>query len=276
MSNVIGLIAGEGRLPVILAEAVRARGLHLICIVIDGEHTDLARLSDHIYRVGFGEMERILDALGTHGVRRVLLAGRAPRAKVIGGGDRSFRRWVEGSSDRGDHALFLEVVQRLAQLGIDVLSPLEFIRDRLTPPGVLTSRRPTSEEQDDIALGMRVARTIAALDLGQTLVLKRGVMLAVEAAEGTDQTIRRGGTLAEGAVVVKAARPHQDERFDLPTAGAQTVVALRDARASVLALEAGRTLLLDRAEAVAAADAAGVAIVGVEFQGSGVRGQGSG
>ena len=264
--EVVGLIAGEGRLPVVIAEAVRARGLRLICVMIDGEPADLARLADHIYRAGFGEMERILDALRTHGVRRVLLAGQFARAKVIGSGDRSFRRWVEGASDRGDQALFLESAQRLAGLGIEVLSPLEFIRDLLTPPGVLTSRWPTAEEQDDIALGMHVARAIAALDLGQTLVLKRGVMLAVEAAEGTDQTIRRGGTQAEGAVVVKAARPQQDERFDLPTAGTQTIVTMRDARASVLALEAGRTLLLDRAEVVAAADAAAIAIVGVVLE----------
>ena len=264
MTDVVGLIAGDGRLPVVLAAAVKSRGLRLVCVMITGEQAELVRLADHAYRVGFGDLHRILEAFGTHGVRRVLLAGRTPRASLIGGGDRAFRQWVEGASDRSDHGLFQQGVQRLAALGIEVASPLEFVRDLLTPEGVLSKRLPTDEEWDDARAGMRIAKTIAALDIGQTIVLKRGVMLAVEAAEGTDQTIRRAGTISDGAVVVKAARPHQDERFDLPTAGMQTIQALRDARAAVLALEAGRTLLVDRAEAIAAADAAGIAIVGVE------------
>lgn len=246
-----------------LAAAVKSRGLRLVCIMINGEQGELVRLADHSYRVGFGELHRILEAFGTHGVRRVLLAGRTPRASLIAGGDRAFRQWMEGASDRSDHGLFQQGVERLAGLGIEVASPLEFVHDLLTPRGVLTKRSPTDEEWDDARTGMRIAKKIAGLDIGQTLVLKRGVMLAVEAAEGTDQTIRRAGTITDGAIVVKASRPHQDERFDLPTAGAQTVHALRDARAAVLALEAERTLLVDRAEALAAADAAGIAIVGL-------------
>lgn len=275
-SDVIGLIAGDGRLPVVLAAAVKSRGHRLVCVMINGEQTELARLADHAYRVGFGELHRILEAFATHGVRRVLLTGRAPRERFLGGGDSAFRQWMEGSSDRRDHALFQQGVQRLAGLGIEVASPLEFVGDLLTPAGVLTRRSPTDEEWHDARAGMQVAKTIAALDIGQTLVLKRGIMLAVEAAEGTDETIRRGGAIAEGAVVVKASRPHQDERFDLPTAGVQTVYALRDARAVVLVLEAGQTLLVDRAETVAAADAAGIAIVGLEATGFGVRGSGFG
>lgn len=274
MDETIGLIAGDGRLPIVLAAAVKSRGHRLVCVMINGEQNELAALADHAYRVRFGELHRILEAFATHGVRRVLLTGRAPRANVIGAGDPAFRQWVEGASDRSDHALFLQGVQRLAGLGIEVASPLEFVRDLLMPEGVLTQRAPTDEEWEDARLGMRLAKTIAALDIGQTLVLKRGVMLAVEAAEGTDQTIRRAGTIAGAAVVVKSSRPQQDERFDLPTAGVQTMHALRDARAAVLVLEAGRTLLVDRAEAIAAADAAGITIVGLEGPGLDVRGSG--
>jgi DUF1009 family protein len=276
LSETIGLIAGDGRLPVVLAAAVKSRGHRLVCVMINGEQAELARLADHSYRVGFGELHRILEAFAAHGVRRVLLTGRAPRANVIGSGDRAFRQWVEGASDRSDHALFLQGVQHLRGLGIEVASPLEFVRDLLVPNGILTKRTPTDEEWDDARAGMRIAKTIAALDIGQTVVLKRGVILAVEAAEGTDQTIRRAGTIAGSAVVVKSSRPHQDERFDLPTAGVQTIQVLRDARASVLALEAERTLLVDRADAIAAADAAGIAIVGLKAEVSGARGQGSG
>jgi DUF1009 family protein len=122
---------------------------------------------------------------------------------------------------------------------------------------------------------MSVAQTMAALDVGQTVVLKRGVMLAVEAAEGTDATIRRGGSMAAGSVVVKAARPNQDLRFDLPTIGMQTVALLEEIRATALAVEAGKTLLLNRPDALAAADRASITVVGVEPRALEIRGSGS-
>lgn len=267
--DVIGLIAGDGRLPVILAAAVKSRGHRLVCVMIDGEQAELAKLADHAYRVGFGELHRILEALAAHGVRRVLLTGRAPRAGFLSGGDIAFQQWFGSAPDRADQGLFQQGLQRLAGLGIEVASPLEFVSDLLTPSGALTKRSPTDEEWRDARTGMEAAKTIASLDIGQTLILKRGVILAVEAAEGTDQAIRRAGAIAAGSVVVKVSRPHQDERFDLPTTGMQTVHALRDARAAVLALEAGRTLLVDRSESIAAADAAGIAIVGLAPTGFG-------
>src|SRR5439155_588896 len=142
-------------------------------------------------------------------------------------------------------------------------SSLECVPERAVPADVATRRVPTEHEWHDIRLGLSVARAVAALDAGQTVVLKRGVILAVEAAEGTDAAIRRGGGLAAGTVVVKAARPDQDPRFDLPTIGAQTVALLQDVGAAVLAVEAGKTLLLDRHEAVAVADQAGIVLVDV-------------
>lgn len=263
--EVISLIAGAGRFPVVVAEAIKARGHPLVCITVQGDGAELAPLADYHYRATFGEMQQIITILGTHGVRRVVLAGQTSRTQLIGGGDEKFHQWLAAAGDRRDHLVFLQGVRQLAQQGIEVASPLEFVGDLAVPPAVLTARRPSDAEWDDIRLGMTIARAMAGLDVGQTVVLTRGVILAVEAAEGTDETIRRGGAMAEGAVVTKAARPNQDDRFDLPTIGLQTVATLRAARASVLAVEAGRTLLLDRGPTIAAADAAGITILGVQL-----------
>ncbi len=262
--DAIGLIAGGGNLPLVLAKAVKARGHPLVCLALDDADAALVSLADHTYRVQFGQVEDVIAALRRHGARRVLMVGRVSRTDLVDRGDALFRRWLGEAPDRRDHNVFRRGVQRLHDLGVEVASPLEFAPELAVPADVLTRRAPTEPEWHDIRLGLSVARTVAALDAGQTVVLKRGVILAVEAAEGTDAAIRRGAGLAAGSVVVKAARPDQDPRFDLPTIGAQTVALLRDVGATVLAVEAGKTLLLDRHEAVAVADQSGIALVGVD------------
>ncbi len=273
--EVIGLIAGTGRLPPILAEAVKTRGHRLVCVTVEGEGKAVAEIADYSYRTAFGQIDQILAIFRSHEVHRVLLAGRVPRTLLVGGGDAGFRQGLAGLSDRRDHNVFLLFEQLLAQIGANVASPLEFVNDLVVKAGALTLRVPSSREWEDIRLGMTVACDVAALDVGQTVVVKDGVILAVEAAEGTDATIQRGGGMTDGACVVKVARPKQDDRFDLPTIGTQTIETLRLARASVLAVEAGRTLLLDRAQSVAAADRGGIALVGVEPAAVGARSSGS-
>jgi len=265
----IGLIAGGGSLPLFLARAVKSRGHLLVCLALEGADPALARLADHTYQIRFGQMGDAVAALQRHGATRVLLAGRVSRTGLLDGGDALFRRVVAEAADRRDQTVFTQVLARMRDLGFDVLSPLEFAPDLVVPSGVLTRRSPSDEEWADIRLGMVVARTAAALDVGQTVVLKRGVILAVEAAEGTDAAIRRGGTMAEGVVVAKAARPAQDLRFDLPAVGAQTIALLQEVGASALAVEAGKTLLLERTDALAAADRAGITCVGVDLPPSG-------
>lgn len=262
--DAIGLVAGGGSLPLVLAKAVKARGHPLVCLALEGADSALLPLADHSYQVQFGQIEEVIAALKRHGARRVLMVGRVSRTDLLDRGDAVFRRWLSGAPDRRDQTVFLRGLQRLRDLGVEVASPLEFAPELAVPAGALTRRVPTETEWDDIRLGISVARTVAALDAGQTVVLKRGVILAVEAAEGTDATIRRGGSMAVGSVVVKAARPDQDPRFDLPTIGVQTIALLQEVSATVLAVEAGKTLLLDRATALAAADRAGIAVVGVE------------
>jgi DUF1009 family protein len=261
--DVIGLIAGEGELPVQLARAARAAGHRVLAISVEGDAAALEGIADEIHRVGFGELRRIIDLLAAGGARAVLFAGGVSRARLVGEGDETFRSLAGEGGGRGDQTVF-EVGRRLLeQAGITVASPLQFLGHLRVAEGVLTRARPSASEWADVRLGLRAARAAAGLEFGQTVVLRRGVILAVEGAEGTDETIRRGGRLASGAVVVKAARPRQDERFDLPAAGPRTLRAMAEVGARVLALEAGRTLLLDREETVAIADRAGIALAGV-------------
>ncbi len=271
----IGLIAGGGTLPLVLADAVKSLGHPLVCLVLEGADPSLARLADYTYPVQFGQMEAVITTLKRHGVVRMLVAGWVSRTDLLGRGDALFQHSLGDATDRRDQKVFMQVLPRMRELGLEIISPLEFVPDLVVPAGVLTARAPTGPEWDDIRLGMSVAQTMAALYVGQTVVLKRGVMLAVEAAEGTDATIRRGGSMAAGSVVVKAARPNQDLRFDLPTIGMQTVALLEEIRATALAVEAGKTLLLNRPDALAAADRASITVVGVEPRALEIRGSGS-
>lgn len=260
----LGLIAGGGRLPVVLAEAARAQGYRLVVIAVERAAEDAALPAAAVYQAGAGELVRLVEILRSEGARRVLLAGRVSRARLIGEGDAAFRERLDRLAERGDQTVFRQVVVDLfARAGITIASPLEFVSHLLVAEGTLTRRSPSADEWEDVRAGFRLARGVATLDLGQTVVVKRGVVLAVEAAEGTDETIRRGGRFARGVVATKAARPDQDERFDVPAAGLGTVQALAEVGGSVLALEAGRTLLLDRPECLAAADRAGIAVVGI-------------
>jgi DUF1009 family protein len=260
----LGLIAGGGRLPVVLAEAARAQGYRLIVIAVERAAHDAALPASAVYEAGAGELARLVEILRGEGARRVLLAGRVSRARLVGEGDAAFRERLDRLIDRGDQTVFRQIIVDLfGRAGITIASPLEFISHLLVAEGTLTRRSPSADEWEDVRAGFRLARGIATLDLGQTVVVKRGVVLAVEAAEGTDEAIRRGGRFARGVVATKAARPDQDERFDVPAAGLGTVQALAEVGGSVLALEAGRTLLLDRPDCLGAADRAGIAVVGI-------------
>jgi len=262
--EVIGLIAGEGRLPVLLAQAARSAGYRVVAVTVEGDGGGLRAVADESHRAGFGEFQRILAILAARGVRTAVFAGRVSRARLVAEGDPAFRARLSRLDDRGDQVLFQQVaVDLLGRAGITVVSPLKFVGHLRMEEGVLTRSAPTEDETRDARAGLALARTIAALDVGQTVVLRRGAVLAVEAAEGTDETIRRGGRMAPGVVVAKAARPHQDERFDIPTVGLGTLETMAAVGARVLAVEAGATLLLDRDSCLEVADRSGIAVVGL-------------
>src|SRR3972149_2308792 len=225
----VGLLAGGGRLPEGRARAVRARGRRLVCVQIVGENPALEALADVFARLSLEKWEQLLDLWQRHGVREVLVAGSIRRSDLLArlsGGDAVVRGFLERLPDRRDQSVLDAVAGVLQFLGIRILDQMAYIRDHVPEPGLLAGGPPSAVEQSDVEMGLSVARTLADLDVGQTVVLKQGVILAVEAAEGTDATIRRGGAMTPAAVVVKVSRPRQDPRFDVPTVGPETIESM--------------------------------------------------
>jgi len=264
----LGLVAGRGLLPIEVARAARRAGRSVAAVGFPGE-TDprVAESADSLAWVRPGEVGAILDALAAAGVREAVLAGAVPKAALwsdperLGADDRG-RALLAGLRDRRDGSILAGVARLLRERGIRLLGQAQLVSELVGGPGPLGGILPTPAQLSDAAFAWPIARALAKLDLGQTLVVLDRAVLAVEAAEGTDAAIRRAGTIARGAVVVKRARPGHDPRFDLPTVGADTLAAMRDAGATALFFEAGSTLVLEREALVAAADGFGIAVFG--------------
>lgn len=261
----LGIIAGGGELPRIAAAEARRQGRRVVAVAIQGE-TDprLAEVADATHWVRLGQLGAVVKALRSEAVEEALLLGKIEITKIFSRirPDLLAAKVFLTARDRRGDTLLETIVQALEAEGIRILPTPEFLGPVLLAPGRLTRRAPSDAERQDIALGREVAKQVAALRIGQTVVVKRGTVVAVESVEGTDAAVRRGGALARGGVVVvKVSRPDQDLRFDLPTIGPGTLDALREAEATALALEAGRTLLLDRERFVTAADAMKLAVV---------------
>jgi DUF1009 family protein len=213
-----------------------------------------------------GQVGKLIRAFKEAGVTRAVMAGGVSRGRLFRDFRPDFRalaiirRVGAGHDDRILRGLAAE----LEKEGITIVSSLLYLDELLAQPGPLSRRRPTAAELEDIGYGFRIAKEVGRLDLGQCVVVRRQVVTALEAIEGTDDTIRRGGRLAgKGAVVVKVSKPGQDLRFDLPTVGKNTIEVMAEVEAGVLAVEAGKTLIFDRQEMVALADKAGIAVWGV-------------
>lgn len=262
--DAVGLIAGAGSFPEVLGGAVKAAGRTLVCVQVAGDSAVLPAVADLYRRLPAGALGEVLATLRSRAVREVLVSGRFPRTEALAGGDAVRDAVLDRLSDRRDTALLEGLADVLATVGMELIEQVRFVGDLLATPGVLGAHAPTAEEEADIRLGRAVARRLADLDVGQTLILRRGVILAVEAAEGTDATIRRAGAMASQAVVVKVSRNHQDPRFDIPAIGPDTIAVMRGAAARVLCVDARRTLLLDRERLIRAADEAGIAVVAVD------------
>jgi len=270
----VGLIAAGGRLPVEIAEGVRRLGRPVVCVAaVDGDPS-LREIADAYYAVSLGELGAMISALRRHAVREIVLAGKVDKLTAM----RDVRFDAEGAAaavrlaalgDLRDASILAMLVAVLEEAGFEVAGQTRYIEHLVPTAGVLGARALTADESRDAALGLRIARGVAGLDIGQAVAVGRGVVVAVEAAEGTDAMIRRSGALAEGIVVVKVSRPRQDPRYDLPVVGPGTVVALAEARGAALVVEAGRTILLERDALVLAADAAGIAVSAVETPGAG-------
>lgn len=267
-SGPIGLIAGQGEFPVLFAEAASLLKKELIVFGVNG-HTDrkVERYAKEARYVDLGSLGELVDLLKESRVKSVVLAGGVPKKEIYNESfkmDETAKGFIGVARNKGDDhilkafGLFLKL-----KCGVSVLDSRVFLGPILAGKGVLTRRVPTPGEWQDLRFGYKIAKGIGKMDIGQTVVVKSGVVLAVEALEGTDEAIRRGGALGGGgAVIVKTAKPHQDLRFDLPCVGLGTLSVLRSISSGVMGVESGKTLLLRKQELIEQADKDGLALVG--------------
>jgi DUF1009 family protein len=250
-----------------MAREARERGRRVLAVALEPMAGGDVPGAHETRRFNVGKLGGVISHLKKQGVSEAVMAGKISKTVLYGGGVRPDMRAVAllmRLKDRGDDSIINAVAREFERDGIRLLDMREFCRGLLTPEGPLTRRRPGRGEEADIAFGFRMAKEVGRLGVGQTVVVKEGAVMAVEAIEGTDEAIRRGGLLAKGgAVVVKVSRPGQDMRFDVPAAGLRTIRSMRDAGARVLALEAGMSILMDREEVLREADEAGICVVGV-------------
>ena len=267
----LGLIAGNGAFPFLVLDAARRLGHAVTIIAVEQEASpDLQAAAARepraeFYWVALGQLGRAIELMRASGVTRAVMAGQVKHTSIFSGTmpDRLLLSVLLKLRSRNTDALISAVADVLRDHGIELLDSTAYLTPLLARPGVLTARQPTEEERDDLAFGYRMADQIAGLDIGQTLAVKSAAVVAVEAMEGTDAVIERAGRLAgPGTRIVKVAKPNQDMRFDVPVVGVPTIEAMRLAGATALSVDAGRALLLDGDDAIRAADAAGICIVG--------------
>ena len=262
----IGIIAGEGQFPFLAAREARASGLRVAAVGFTG-FTDpaLAGEADEWKELHLGQLGKLISFFKKLGVRRFAFAGSINKPKALDlRPDFRAAKLLFKLKNKGDDALLRAVTGELESEGLVLVQAADLIPTLRAPEGVLTKRRPTAEEREDLRYGLAVAREIGRLDIGQCLVVKSGMVVAVEALEGTDATLLRGGKLGgPGCVAVKTLKPGQDERVDLPAMGLQTVDSLIEAGILCLGYQAGKTIFFNRSESVEKADASGICLVGL-------------
>lgn len=267
----LGLIAGNGAFPFLVLDAARRLGHAVTIIAVEQEASPgLAEAAAREPRAEFhvvalGQLGRAIELMRASGVTQAVMAGQVKHTSIFSGviPDRLLLAVLLKLRSRNTDALISAVADVLRDHGIELIDSTSYLTPLLARAGVLTARQPTDDERADFAFGYRMADAIAGLDIGQTIAVKSAAVVAVEAMEGTDAVIARAGLLAgAGTRIVKVAKPNQDMRFDVPVVGVPTIDAMRAAGATALSVDAGRALLLDTEDAIRAADAAGICIVG--------------
>jgi DUF1009 family protein len=268
----LGLIAGNGRFPFLAAAGARRAGRRVVALAIREEtDPDLEAEVDELHWVSLGQLGKAIGHLKKAGAREALMAGQVKHKQIFSDivPDLKLMGVLARLAFQNTDSLIGGVADALSRDGITLLSSVAFLGDQLATPGAMTRRRPTKDERADLEYGEKVARTLAGMDLGQTAVVKGRAAVALEAMEGTDEVIRRAGRLAgKGTTVVKVSKPSQDMRFDVPVVGPGTLEAMAEAGTGVLALDAGRTLVIEKAAFLETAEAGGVAVWGLEPPGT--------
>lgn len=263
------LVAGNGRFPFLVLEAARSQGIEMVVVAIKEEaFPELEKSAPRIHWVSLGELGKALDVLKQERVTKAVMAGQVKHNKIFSSirPDWRMAKLLMSLATKNTDSLIGAVAKVMHEEGIELVDSTAFLKPLLPEPGVLTRRAPTSEEAADIEYGRSIARAIAGLDLGQTVVVRERACVAIEAMEGTDETIERAARITGGQriAVIKVSKPRQDMRFDVPVVGPPTVEVMKRCGATALAIDARRTLVMDRAEMVAAADAAGIAVQAFE------------
>jgi DUF1009 family protein len=261
-----GLIAGNGQFPFLVIDGARRQGAELSVVAIN-EETDprIDREASDVRWVGIGQLGRMISFFKDRGVERVMMAGQVKHVQIFSGAmpDMRMVKMLWNLPRRNTDALIGGIAAELAKDGIELIDSTFFVADHLAADGVMTKRRPSDLELENIEYGLQIAREIARLDLGQTIVVRGKACVAVEAMEGTDAAIKRAGELANGKLtVVKVAKPHQDMRFDVPVVGISTIETMIAAGATCLSISAGKTLIFDRQVMLALADRHNICVIG--------------
>jgi UDP-2,3-diacylglucosamine hydrolase len=266
-SDRIGIIAGGGQFPLLFAEAAKAHGRTVVAVGHRNEtDASLEERADHFRWVKLGQLGKIIKFFKEHRVAEVAFLGTITKTKIfteVWPDLKGLSLWNK-IDIKHDDSILRAIATTLEEEGIMVVASTLYLQHLLFPEGVLTQKKPKPAQMDDIRFGWRIGREIGRLDIGQCVVVRDSTVLAVEAIEGTDAAIKRGGTLAKKhAVVVKLRKPGQDFRFDLPAIGPTTIASMAEVQAAVLAVEAGQALLFDRQEVVRLANQAGIVIIGL-------------
>jgi DUF1009 family protein len=271
----LGLIAGNGKFPLILAEQAKKEGYSLVAIAHRGETLkEIENLIDEVTWIYVGQLGKMIRTLLRARVSEAVMAGGIRKVKFLENFRPDLRgaRFLARMKHKDDDALLRGVAEELQREGIKIVDSTLCLSQIVPLEGVLTKRSPNASEWEDIRFGFRIAKEVGGLGIGQTVVVKKRIVIAVEALEGTDAAIARAGALAKsGFVAVKVSKPRQDLRFDVPAAGVETIRRLHETGGTALAVEAGRTILLEKDVLLKAADDFGMAVVAVRDQLGGAR-----
>ncbi len=266
MMKKIGLIAGNGKFPFLFAREARRQNMKVVAAAIKGDTSVFLKFfADQVAWFAVGELKKLFSYFTDNGVVDVIMAGQVNPNNLF---DKKlslndeYKELMRALEDRKADTIFRAVADKLQAHGLKLLDSTFLLKNYLAPKGVLTARGPTLVEREDIDFGHAIAKAMGGLDVGQTVVIKEKAIVAIEAMEGTDRCIRRGGKIArEGAVVVKMSKPNQDLRFDIPVVGLRTLQNMAAVNAKCLAIEADKTLVIDRDACVKLAQRAGICIV---------------
>jgi DUF1009 family protein len=269
----LAVIAGMGGLPVAVAAEAKKMGYRVVGIALQPPADEsLEPFVDDFYKINIGRFGGLLSLLKKLSIANAVMAGKVPKeilykhkTSIIP--DMKAVKLLFSLRNRSDDTIMSAVVQELENNGIKLRNTTDFTKNLLAPEGVLTKQKPSKDELKDIEFGYETAKEMGRLDIGQTVVVKDLAVMAVEAIEGTDEAVKRGGSLAKNdAVVVKVSKPQQDLRFDVPVVGMDTLRSMKEVSARVLAIEAEKCIIVDKEKFIHEADKMGMVVVGVKFE----------